>query len=77
MTISSIAATSGVTYPASSSPSSAAATPPTVDYTEFLQLLVAELQNQDPTSPTDPTQYMSSAGIIFLGRATSANELDA
>ena len=32
---------------------------PTVDYTEFLQLLVAELKNQDPTSPTDPTQYMS------------------
>jgi len=24
-----------------------------------LQLLVAELQNQDPTSPTNPTQYMS------------------
>ena len=22
-------------------------------------MLVAELQNQDPTSPTDPTQYMS------------------
>jgi flagellar basal-body rod modification protein FlgD len=32
---------------------------PTVDYTQFLQLLVAELKNQDPTSPTDPTQYMS------------------
>jgi len=24
-----------------------------------LQLLIAELQNQDPTNPTDPTQYMS------------------
>jgi flagellar basal-body rod modification protein FlgD len=24
-----------------------------------LQLLIAELQNQDPTQPTDPTQYMS------------------
>ena len=31
----------------------------TVNYNQFLQLLVAELQNQDPTSPTDPTQYMS------------------
>jgi flagellar basal-body rod modification protein FlgD len=30
-----------------------------VDYNEFLQLLVAELQHQDPTAPTDPTQYMS------------------
>jgi flagellar basal-body rod modification protein FlgD len=32
---------------------------PAVDYNEFLQLLVAELQHQDPTAPTDPTQYMS------------------
>lgn len=32
---------------------------PTVDYNQFLRLLVAELQNQDPTAPTDPTQYMS------------------
>jgi flagellar basal-body rod modification protein FlgD len=31
----------------------------TVNYNQFLQLLVAELQNQDPTSPTNPTQYMS------------------
>lgn len=31
----------------------------TVNYNQFLQLLVAELQNQDPTQPTDPTQYMS------------------
>jgi flagellar basal-body rod modification protein FlgD len=30
-----------------------------VNYNQFLQLLVAELQNQDPTNPTDPTQYMS------------------
>ena len=26
---------------------------------EFLQLLTAQLQNQDPTSPTDPTQFVS------------------
>ncbi len=31
----------------------------TVNYNQFLQLLVTELQNQDPTAPTDPTQYMS------------------
>ncbi len=31
----------------------------TLDYNAFLRLLVAELQNQDPTNPTDPTQYMS------------------
>ena len=42
----------------SSSSSSSAATP-TVDYNDFLQLLITELQNQDPTSPMDPTQSIS------------------
>jgi flagellar basal-body rod modification protein FlgD len=27
--------------------------------TDFLQILVAEFQNQDPTQPTDPTQFAS------------------
>lgn len=31
----------------------------TVDYNQFLQLLVAEMRNQDPTSPTDPTEHIS------------------
>lgn len=30
-----------------------------VDYNSFLQLLVQELKNQDPTQPSDPTQYLS------------------
>jgi len=68
MTISAISAALPLSLTASSSSnagtsastaSSSAAPTPTVDYSEFLQLLVAELQNQDPTSPTDPTQYMS------------------
>jgi flagellar basal-body rod modification protein FlgD len=59
MTISSIAPTTSVTAAANSSPASSVSATPTVDYNQFLQLLVAELQNQDPTSPTDPTQYMS------------------
>src|SRR5450631_3897232 len=59
MTIASIPPTSTVASAASSSSSSAAPAPATVNYTEFLRLLVAELQHQDPTSPTDPTQYMS------------------
>ena len=33
--------------------------PPTVDYNAFLQLLIAQMKNQDPTSPTDMSQYMS------------------
>jgi flagellar basal-body rod modification protein FlgD len=34
----------------------------------FLQLLVAQIQNQDPTSPTDPTQ--------FVGQLTQYSELE-
>ena len=59
MTIASIAPASTVPSSASSPASSAESATPTVDYNQFLQLLVAELQNQDPTNPTDPTQYMS------------------
>lgn len=31
----------------------------TVDYNQFLQLLVAEMRHQDPTNPTDPTEHVS------------------
>jgi flagellar basal-body rod modification protein FlgD len=33
--------------------------PETASYQQFLQLLVAELANQDPINPTDPTQFVS------------------
>ena len=49
---------------ASSSPSTA--TPPATDPTAalanentFLQLLVAQIKNQDPTNPTDSVQFLS------------------
>ena len=42
-----------------SSTSSSTTATPTVDYTEFLQLLVQELKNQDPSNPSDPTQFVS------------------
>lgn len=31
----------------------------TVDYDSFLKLLIAQMKNQDPTNPTDATQYVS------------------
>jgi flagellar basal-body rod modification protein FlgD len=31
----------------------------TVDYNAFLNLLVTQLKNQDPTAPTDATAFMS------------------
>jgi flagellar basal-body rod modification protein FlgD len=30
-----------------------------INYNEFLSLLVAQLKNQDPSNPTDPTQFVS------------------
>lgn len=29
-----------------------------LDYNAFLKLLIAEMQNQDPTNPTDPAEWM-------------------
>jgi len=37
----------------------AAASPQTVDYQSFLKLLVAEMKNQDPTSPMESTDYVA------------------
>lgn len=36
-----------------------AATAATVDYNSFLKLMIEEIKNQDPTKPSDPTQYLS------------------
>jgi flagellar basal-body rod modification protein FlgD len=60
MTVDATTPTSSATSQnSSSSQSQSTAAAATVNYNQFLQLLVAELQNQDPTNPTDPTQYMS------------------
>ena len=39
--------------------SNSTASAATIDYNSFLQLMIQEMKNQDPTSPSDPTQYMS------------------
>jgi flagellar basal-body rod modification protein FlgD len=57
-TISSNAATSGTTGQGSSGNTNAATSTP-VDKNMFLQLLVAQLRNQDPMNPSDGTQFVA------------------
>jgi flagellar basal-body rod modification protein FlgD len=59
----------GSTTSTSSSASSA-----TVNYNDFLQLLIAQMKNQDPTSPTDMAQYMSQfAQLSSVEQAIQTN----
>jgi flagellar basal-body rod modification protein FlgD len=47
----------------------------TITANDFLTLLVAELQNQDPTQPTDPTQYIQQlVGVNSLQQLISINQ---
>ena len=52
-----IAPTSGASGASSGSAATAPATP-AVDKNMFLQLLVAQLRNQDPLNPTDSMQFV-------------------
>lgn len=46
----------------------------TVGYDDFLQLLIAQMRNQDPTSPTDMAQYMSQfAQLSSVEQAIQTN----
>lgn len=50
--------TAAETTDASSNSSSSTSTP-SVSQDQFLQLLVAQLKNQDPMNPTDSSQFMT------------------
>lgn len=49
------------------------------DYNTFLQLLIAEMQSQDPTNPMDTTQYMTQfAQLSTVEQSVQTNsKLDA
>ena len=67
----SIPATTSAT---SAGTTSATAKAATVDYNAFLKLLVEQLKNQDPTQPTDPTQYLSQlASFSNVEQAVQTN----
>ena len=45
-----------------------------LDYTAFLRLLIAQMQNQDPTNPMDTAQYMSQfAQLSSVEQAMQTN----
>ncbi len=54
MQVDSAAAASNVAATPSTKPASSS-----IDYNTFLQLMIAEMKFQDPTNPTDTSQYMS------------------
>ena len=77
-----IAATSGVTPSTATSATdtsttgstNAAAGPDSLDYDSFLQLLIAQMKNQDPTKPADPSQFISQlASFSSVEQAIKTN----
>ena len=46
-----------------------------MDYNAFLKLLIAQLKNQDPMKPTDPTQFLSQ--LAQFSQVTSTQNVEA
>jgi flagellar basal-body rod modification protein FlgD len=47
----------------------------TITSTDFLTLLVTQLKSQDPTQPTDPTEYVSQlVGVNSLEQLIDVNK---
>jgi len=58
------------------SPNSSSTTTNGVDPNDFMTLLVAEIQNQDPTQPMDPTTFMSQlVDLNQLQQVTQINQV--
>ncbi len=59
---------------ASSSQAATSSSGSTLGYNDFLQLLMAQMRNQDPTAPTDSTQWVSQlATFSSVEQAVQAN----
>jgi flagellar basal-body rod modification protein FlgD len=57
-----------------STDTTASAGAPTLNYDAFLQLLIAELKNQDPTKPVDSAQYIGQlASFSSVEQAVKTN----
>ena len=52
----------------------AAGSAASLDYNSFLQLLIAQMKNQDPTKPTDPSQFVAQlASFAGVEQAIKTN----
>lgn len=70
-----ITSTNSVTGGTTTSTSQASSSS-TLGYDQFLTLLVAEMKNQDPTKPMDPTQTVSQlASFSSVEQAVKANAM--
>jgi flagellar basal-body rod modification protein FlgD len=70
-----IDATSSVSSQSTASDTTAAAASAnSLDYDSFLQLLIAQMKNQDPTKPTDPAQLVAQlASFSSVEQAIKTN----
>jgi flagellar basal-body rod modification protein FlgD len=72
-----VSVTSPVVNPVASTSTAstaAAAATQSLNYNDFLTLLMAEMKNQDPTQPMDPSQMVSQlATVSEVGQAVQTN----
>jgi flagellar basal-body rod modification protein FlgD len=67
--------TTGAAGAAATTTTADSSDPSTITASDFLTLLVSELQNQDPTQPTDPNAYISQlVGVNSLQQLMSINQ---
>jgi flagellar basal-body rod modification protein FlgD len=70
-----ISTAANATTGSSTSTSSASSNTSTITSSDFLTLLVTEMQNQDPTQPTDPNEYIQQlVGVNSLQQLISINQ---
>lgn len=71
----SVSSTTASAASASTTSASTTAATNTLGYNDFLTLLMAEMKNQDPTSPMDPSQMVSQlATVSEVGQAVQTND---
>lgn len=69
-----VSSTNQVSSTTAASTAQTKATAPTLGYNQFLQLLIAQLKNQDPTAPADSTQFVSQlATFSSVEQSVQAN----